>query len=121
MPITDVRPYNLLLSQYLSACGPGGFGCHTQIKIEFLQDRFHIQPQFCTMLDRPYACAIRGIPVPCPTHRGQNDYEIDALSSEYWAIRSFARTVYEVNASISYSFTLLCNATGRFCPSICQT
>ena len=68
MAVVDVRPYNEVLSNYLTACGPGGFGCLTQIRMEFLKpDGFHVHQRYCTVIDRTYACAIRGIPVPCPT------------------------------------------------------
>ena len=68
MGVVDVRPYNRLLHQYLGNCGRGGFGCLTQIRMDFLRaDGYHISPQYDTVLDRTYACALRGVPVPSPT------------------------------------------------------
>ena len=71
MQIVDVSPYNKLLSEYLRTErneGRGGFGCRTQIRLEFLKtDGFHIRPEFDAVIDRTYACAFLGIPVPRPT------------------------------------------------------
>ena len=49
--------------------GPAGFGCRTQVRIKDLdpRDGFHVLPQVKTVLDRTYAFAIMGLPVPCPT------------------------------------------------------
>ena len=68
MRTIDVRHHNSLLSQYLKQCGPSGFGCKTQIRMEFLRsDGFHINPMYDSVLDRTYACALLGVEVPCPT------------------------------------------------------
>ena len=62
----NVTQHNNLLSDFLHA--HGGYGCNTQIRREFLKDDgFHIRPQFTPVLNKTYACAIRGIDVPCPT------------------------------------------------------
>ena len=62
----DVSPFNCLLDDYLRANGIPG--CETQIKMENLRPAgFHILRQFDSVVDRTYACAILGVPVPCPT------------------------------------------------------
>ena len=67
MQLKDVTPYNNALSDYLRPLRDG-FGCRTQIRLDFLRnDGFHIQPTYDSTLDKTYACAIRGVPVPCPT------------------------------------------------------
>ena len=64
----DVRPYNLLLHEYLCAQGLAVSGCRTQIRVDNLRhDGFHIRPEFVSVIDRQYACAILNMPVPCPT------------------------------------------------------
>ena len=70
MEITDVSPYNLALNEFLQSWGDDEFsyGCRTQMRLDYLKrDGYHIQPQFQTVLDRTYACALMGIHVPCPT------------------------------------------------------
>ena len=67
MQVTDVTPYNTMISDYLRPLR-GGYGCRTQIKLHYLKsDGFHIQPMYDSIIDRTYACAIQGVPVPCPT------------------------------------------------------
>ena len=40
----------------------------SQIRLNYLRnDGFHIQPMYDSIIDRTYACAIQGVPVPCPT------------------------------------------------------
>ena len=68
MRMFDVRPYNHLVSRYLDNCGHTGYGCLTQIRMEYLKpDGTHINPQYDGVLDRTYACALRGTHVPQPT------------------------------------------------------
>ena len=71
MQSTDVTPYNGALNDYLRCereQGRGGYGCRTQIRLDFLRgDGFHIRPEFDSVMDRTYACAFLGIPVPKPT------------------------------------------------------
>ena len=71
MQTTDVSPFNMCLNDYLRSeqdQGRGGFGCRTQIKLDYLKsDGFHIRPQFDSIIDCTYACAFMGVPVPCPT------------------------------------------------------
>ena len=68
MQATDVTPYNALLNDYLPSQGKSGHGCRTQIRLSYLkQDGFHVEPQYDSTIDRTYACAIMGVPVPCPT------------------------------------------------------
>ena len=71
METTDVTPYNQLLDEYLVRerdRGRDGFGCRTQIRLEFLKsDGYHLRPKFGSVLDRTYACALLGIHVPFPT------------------------------------------------------
>ena len=67
MEVVDVRPYNRQLHSYLDSCGKSGYGCNTQIKLDFLtSDGFHISHKYWSVLHRTYACALLGIPVPCP-------------------------------------------------------
>ena len=67
----DVSAYNRILHHYLRAQGGHGYGCMTQIRLEYLKaDGFHVLPQFDPVIDKTYACAVMGIPVPCPTPRG---------------------------------------------------
>ena len=66
MQLKNVMVYNQLLHDYI--CDqPGMFGCRTQIRMEFLKDGFHVLPEYGSVLDRTYACALRAIDVPCPT------------------------------------------------------
>ena len=68
MQLVDVSPYNYLLNQYLGAQEGDGYGCQTQIRLDYLKaDGFHIRPQFDPIVDKTYACAIMGVNVPCPT------------------------------------------------------
>ena len=71
MQFTDVTPYNTLLNDYLRSerhQGRGGHGCRTQIRLDNLKsDGYHVVPQLDSTIDRTYACAFLGIPVPCPT------------------------------------------------------
>ena len=72
MTLIDVRPYNGLLHEFLCFQPDGGPGCETQIRMTDLKpsgdgNGFHILPECETILDRTYACAIRDVPVPCPT------------------------------------------------------
>ena len=71
MQIRDVTPYNTLLDDYLRLereQGRGGHGCRTQIRLKHLKsDGYHVMPQMDSTIDRTYACAFLGIPVPCPT------------------------------------------------------
>ena len=68
MSIIDVRPYNRALHEYLNNCGPTGFGCKTQIRMEYLRsDGYHVNPLYDSVVDRTYACALLGRHVPCPT------------------------------------------------------
>ena len=75
MQVTDVTPYNDALSEFLRVeqqRGRGGYGCQTQIRLNFLKsDGFHVQPMYDSTIDRTYACAIMGVPVPCPTPHDQ--------------------------------------------------
>ena len=67
MEVTDVTQHNQQVSDYLRN-QVGGYGCPTQIRLEHLKpDGFHIRPQFDSVIDKTYACAIRGVPVPSPT------------------------------------------------------
>ena len=68
MRTLDVTPFNDRLDKFLSA--RGDFGCLTQIQMDFLKpDGYHVLPGCGSIIDRTYACAIRGISVPCPTPR----------------------------------------------------
>ena len=62
-----VMPHNQLLHDYVLN-QPFLYGCRTQIRMEFLDSKgFHILPEYGSVLDRTYACALRAIDVPCPT------------------------------------------------------
>ena len=64
----DVRPHNRHLHHYLRAQGRSGHGVQTQIRMEYLRhDGFHIGRQFDSVVDKTYACALLGVPVPNPT------------------------------------------------------
>ena len=65
----DVRCHNALLNDYLLSKGDRGYGCKTQIRMSYLKqkDGLHIRPEFASIMDRTYACALLGIHVPCPT------------------------------------------------------
>ena len=66
----DVTPYNSRLHEYLRRLGGRGYGCETQVRLDFLRDDgFHVKDRFNSVLDETYACAIMGIPVPHPTPR----------------------------------------------------
>ena len=74
MTKVDVSPYNRLLHDYLCFQPDGGPGCETQIHMADIKpssdgigNGFHIRPECVAILDRTYACAIRNVPVPCPT------------------------------------------------------
>ena len=78
MSFMDVAPYSWAIH---SAClrlrthGHRVHGCTTQTCVSHLRkDGYHILPSFSTVLNMTYACAIRGIPVPCPAtwERGQD-------------------------------------------------
>ena len=75
MQVKDVSPYNTLLDEYLrreKENGRDGFGCRTQIRLDFLRsDGYHVGPQYCSVIDRTYACAFLGMPVPDPTPPGE--------------------------------------------------
>ena len=79
MQPVDVRPHNRHLNNYLRAlCAQGEnvYGVMTQIRMNFLrQDGFHVGRQYDSVIDKTYACAIRGVPVPCPTP--VDDFEPD--------------------------------------------
>ena len=66
MKHVNVVPHNELLHEYLRCHNI--YGCQTMVRAEFLRwDGFHISSQFKSVLHRQYACALLGVPVPCPT------------------------------------------------------
>ena len=71
MEIIDVTAFNCQLNDYLrreKLAGRHGFGCRTQIRLEFLRNHgFHVWPEYDSLIDHSYACAFLGIPVPNPT------------------------------------------------------
>ena len=71
MQTADVTPYNELLNDYLRReknRGRDGFACRTQIRLDYLKaDGYHIKPEYSSVLDRTYACAMLGMEVPSPT------------------------------------------------------
>ena len=45
-----------------------GYSVQTQIQMDYLRhDGFHISKQFESVVDKTYACALMGVPVPNPT------------------------------------------------------
>ena len=71
MEVVDVTPHNKALNDYLYNLGRSGHGCMTQVRRSYLQrDGYHLRPQYDAVLDRTYAYAIRGVPVPSPTPTG---------------------------------------------------
>ena len=70
MQCVDVSPYNRALHYYLLSQGDHGYGCMTQIRLEYLaNDGYHVISEFGSVIDKTYACAIMGVPPPCPTPR----------------------------------------------------
>ena len=71
MQMTDVTPYNEALDTYLrreKQHGRDGYACRTQIRLDYLRgDGFHLKPDYWSVLDRTYACALLGCEVPFPT------------------------------------------------------
>ena len=72
MSFMDVVPYSWAIHHAclrLRTRGHRVHGVQTQTGVSHLreEDGYHIERSFSTILDRTYACAIRGIPVPCPT------------------------------------------------------
>ena len=71
MQATDVTPFNQQLDCYLKRekeRGRDGFGCRTMIRMDSLKgDGYHLKPEYGSVLDRTYACAILGNDVPFPT------------------------------------------------------
>ena len=71
MKFMDVTPYSRAIHTAclrLRAHGHRVHGCQTQTGVSHLgKDGYHILPSFAGVLDRTYACAIMGVPVPCPT------------------------------------------------------
>ena len=67
MQVADIRPYNGLIHEYLMSCGESGYGCRTQMRMEFLStDGYHVNPRYDSIRDRTYACAFVGFHVPEP-------------------------------------------------------
>ena len=68
MQQVDVRPHNRKLHYYLRSLDGNNYGVCTQIRMNHLRnDGFHVRREFDSVIDKTYACAILGIPVPCPT------------------------------------------------------
>jgi hypothetical protein len=70
MQHVDVTPYNIAL--HMECVGREGVhGCHTQTRLGHLAgDGFHIRAAYASVLERTYACALLGIPVPFQTPPG---------------------------------------------------
>ena len=66
MQHVDVVPFNARIhALILHTEGVGG--CSTQIQHGDLgRDGYHVRPEFGSVLDRTYACAVMHRPVPCP-------------------------------------------------------
>ena len=72
MQCVDVTPFNSALHDYLLTLGGYGYGCATQIRLEFLaNDGYHVRPQFSSIIDKTFACLIMEVPIPCPTPRDE--------------------------------------------------
>ena len=66
MQFMDVVPYNTRIHG-LCLRTEGVYGCSTQIRHDSLgRDGYHIRPEFGSVLDRTYACAVVGRDPPCP-------------------------------------------------------
>ena len=53
MQVTNVTPYNELLGKYLRSQGSVGYGCRTQIRLNYLKaDGFHVLPQYDSIIDK---------------------------------------------------------------------
>ena len=80
MEVVDVTAHSVMIHDYLQAeiaKGRTGYGCSTQVRRQFLKrDGYHIQPQYDSLIDRTYACAMLGFPVPEPT-------PLEELAPEY--------------------------------------
>ena len=67
-PMRDINvvPYNIRIHA-LILCNEGVGGCSTQIQHDYLkEDGYHVRPEFGSVLDRTYACAVMDRTVPCP-------------------------------------------------------
>ena len=65
----DVAPYSYAL--HLKSLEKGTFGCRNQIREEDLgNDGFHLKRSSLSILEKTYACAVLGVPVPCPAPPG---------------------------------------------------
>jgi hypothetical protein len=118
MSFMDVAPYLWVIR---SAClmlrthGHHVHGCTTQTCVSHLRkDGYHILPSFSTVLDMTYACAIRGILVPCPApswDRGQ-----DPALRDKWPTprrhRANGKTMGAVDVVLG-SACALCGVCGR--------
>ena len=63
----NVTPFNDMIHK-LCVSRQRVFGCHTQIRMRDLaRDGYHVAPYCMDVIDKTYACAILGKPVPCPT------------------------------------------------------
>ena len=63
----DVTPFNRTIHDL---CKPRQkvFGCRTQVTMRDLgRDGFHVSPYCADVIDKTFACALLGIPVPNPT------------------------------------------------------
>ena len=71
MKRVNVRAHTMQIHRYLLACGKGGYGCWTQIRMRYLkEDGFHVQSRHIAIVDKTYACALLGVFVPDPTPFG---------------------------------------------------
>jgi hypothetical protein len=60
----DVAPYSHAL--HLKSLEKGTFGCRNQIREKDLgNDGFHLKRSSLSILEKTYACAVLGVPVPC--------------------------------------------------------
>ena len=76
MQFTDVTSHNHALNEYLLSQGGRGYGCETQIRLEYLRnDGFHVMRQYDSVIDKNYACALLGISPPSPTPQAEFEPE----------------------------------------------
>jgi hypothetical protein len=82
----DVTPYNKAIHMEC-VDREGVHGCHTQTRLEHLaRDGFHIRAAYTSVLEKTYACALLGIPVPCqtpPDHFGQEAAQMEQQEFEW--------------------------------------
>ena len=69
MRLVDVTGYNEAIHRGI-VDRRGVYRVDTQVRMDYLaRDGYHVLPACGGVIDRMYACAVMGVPVPCPTPR----------------------------------------------------